>query len=286
MRALRRSKLFVPGNKPELMRKALRSQADSLSLDLEDAVPLAQKAHARAEVRAFLDDADCRDREIVVRVNSRDSGLLLADLMSTAPAQPNVVNIPKVESARDLQFADDVLTHLEHEYEIAPGSIRLMPTFESARGIRLAVEICQSSPRVVALQFGMGDLKASTGTASRPDILRSIRLQLVLAAAECGIDALDSAYPDFSDSAGFAADCAEARALGFRGKSCIHPSQVAMCNSSFLPSTDEIEDARALIQAYEEARSAGTGAINFKGRLVDEAHWLDARRLLACLAPH
>jgi citrate lyase subunit beta/citryl-CoA lyase len=247
MRALRRSKLFVPGNKPELMRKALRSQADSLSLDLEDAVPLTQKAHARTEVRAFLDDADCRDREIVVRVNSRDSGLLLSDLLSLAPARPDVVNIPKVESARDLQFADDVLTHLEHEHEIPPGSIRLMPTFESARGIRLAVEICQSSPRVVALQFGMGDLKASTGIASRPDILRSIRLQLVLAAAECGIDALDSAYPDFSDAAGFAADCAEARALGFRGKSCIHPSQVATCNSSFLPSADEIEDAQALI---------------------------------------
>jgi citrate lyase subunit beta/citryl-CoA lyase len=213
-------------------------------------------------VAAFLADPACRDREIVVRVNSRDSGLLLADLLAIGPGRPDIVNVPKVESVRDLQFADDVLSHLEQEHQIPARSIRLMPTLESARGVRLATELCQASDRVVALQFGMGDLKASTGITSRPDVLRSIRLQLVLAAAECGIDALDSAYPDFSDSAGFSHDCNEARALVFRGKSCIHPAQVEACNACFLPSANEVEEARALIQAYEEARSAGTGAIN------------------------
>jgi citrate lyase subunit beta/citryl-CoA lyase len=113
MAALRRSKLFVPGNRPELMRKALRTAADTLSLDLEDAVPLAQKPQARDDVAAFLRDPACRDREIIVRVNSRDSGLLLADLLAVAPARPDIINVPKVESMRDLQFADDVLNHVE-----------------------------------------------------------------------------------------------------------------------------------------------------------------------------
>lgn len=266
------------------MRKALRTAADTLSLDLEDAVPVAQKPYARAEVATFLQDPACRDREIIVRVNSRDSGLLLADLLAVAPARPDMINVPKVESVRDLQFADDVLTHVEREHGIAPGSIRLMPTLESARGIRLAVELCQASPRVTALQFGMGDLRASTGISTSAECLRPIRVQLLLAAAECGIDAFDTAYPDFSDSAGFERDCQEARALGFTGKSCIHPSQVAACNHVFAPSAHELEEARALITAYEAARAAGSGAIQFRGRLVDEAHWVDARRLLKATA--
>jgi citrate lyase subunit beta/citryl-CoA lyase len=266
------------------MRKALRSATDTLCLDLEDAVPVAQKSEARVQVVTFLQDASCRDREVIVRVNSRDSGLLLADLLATAPARPDMINVPKVESVRDLQFADDVLAHIEHEHGIPPGSIRLMPTLESARGIRLAVDLCQASPRVAALQFGMGDLRASTGIDTSSDCLRPIRVQLVLAAAECGIDAFDTAFPDFSDADGFARDCQEARALGFAGKSCIHPSQVEACNHAFAPREHEIEEARALVAAYEQARAGGSGAIRFRGRLVDEAHWVDARRLLKTFA--
>jgi citrate lyase subunit beta/citryl-CoA lyase len=281
MRRLRRSKLFVPGNRPEIMRKAAQTEADMLSLDLEDAVPAAQKPQARADVAAFLADRAQRGQEIVVRINARDTGLMVADLLAIGAARPDLINVPKVEDERDLHLADDLLAHIEAEHGWPIGGIGLMPTLESPRGIRHAAQLCGACPRVVAVQFGMGDLRARTGMSTAIEHLRPVRAQIMLAAAEAGIDALDGAYPDIADLAGFMADAAEANSLGFRGKSCIHPSQIKACNSAFGPTAAEIEDARALLQAFDEAQARGVGAIRFRGRLVDEVHRIDAHRLLA-----
>jgi citrate lyase subunit beta/citryl-CoA lyase len=280
IRRLRRSKLFVPGNRPEIMRKAAQTQADMLSLDLEDAVPPAQKVQARADVAAFVADPAHRAKEIVVRINARDTGLMVADLLAIGAARPHLINVPKVEDERDLHLADDLLAHIEAEHGWPIGGIGLMPTLESPRGIRRAAQLCGTCPRVVAVQFGMGDLRARTGMSTAIEHLRPVRAQIMLAAAEAGIDALDGAYPDITDLAGFMADATEANSLGFRGKSCIHPSQIEACNSAFGPSEAEIEDARALLLAFDEAQSRGVGAIRFRGRLVDEVHRIDAHRLL------
>ena len=280
MRGLRRSKLFVPGNRPDLMVKAERGAADALSFDLEDAVPEAEKAAARQATAEFLGRACGSDKTMVVRVNALDTGLMIEDILAVTGPGLDIVNVPKCDAPRDLHVADEVLRHAERARGLESGSIKLMPTLETPAGIRRAHEIATASPRTVALQLGLGDLKATTGIVAETARLNAVRTLVVLAAAEAGIAAFDSAHPDIADIAGFEADAKEARALGFRGKSCIHPSQVEPCNRIFAPGEAEIEEARALLAAYEDAKANGIGAIKFRGRLVDSAHAVDARELL------
>lgn len=280
MRSLRRSKLFVPGNRPDLMVKAEQSAADALSFDLEDAVPEAEKASARHATTQFLAQGRQSTKEMIVRVNAFDSGLMIEDILAVTVVGLDVVNVPKCDSPRDLYVADAVLRHAERSRGLAPGSVKLMPTLETPAGIRRAYEIAITTSRTIALQLGLGDLKAATGIVPQVARLNAVRTLVVLAAADAGVDAMDSAYPDFNDCTGFEADAGEARLLGFRGKSCIHPSQIESCNRIFAPSESELEEARALLAAYEEAKARGVGAISFRGRLVDSAHASEARKLL------
>ena len=280
MRRLRRSKLFVPGNRPDLMVKAEQSAADALSLDLEDAVPEAEKASARHTTAEFLARGRLTSKEMIVRVNALDSGLMIEDILAVTVPGLDVVNVPKCDSPRDLHVADEVLRHTERSRGLAPGTVKLVPTVETPAGIRRAYEIATASSRTVALQLGLGDLRATTGIVPQVARLNAVRTLVILAAADAGVDALDSAFPDFTDTAGFESDAGEARLLGFHGKSCIHPSQIEPCNRIFAPSESEIEEARALLTAYEEAKARGVGAINFRGRLVDSAHAIEARKLL------
>ena len=279
-----RSKLFVPGNRPDLMTKAAAGPADALSLDLEDAVPDAEKVAARSTVAQFLASRGAARgqgaRTAIVRVNGRASGLMVADILAVAGAGLDIVNVPKCEDPRDLHVADALLDHVERERGLASGAIRLMPTIETPAGLRRAHEIATASPRNVALQLGLGDLKAATGLRPQTARLGPVRTMLVLAAAEAGLLAFDSAYVDIADSAGFEADAREARALGFAGKSCIHPRQVAPCNAAFGPDAEEIDEARALIAASRAAAADGRGAITFRGRLVDAVHAQEAAALL------
>ena len=276
---LPRSKLFVPGNRPERMRKALGIAADALSLDLEDAVPDAEKAAARTMVASFLREQSdgSRSQQVWVRVNSRDSGELVADLLALGGLAIDVVNVPKAEQPRDVHLVEDLLAHLE------PGDaqIRIVPTIETAAGLRNALDIARASPRVVALQLGAGDLRKSTGIRATVEGLRTIRVMLSLAAAEAGVHALDSAYVDIADADGFEADAQDARSLGFRGKSCIHPTQVDAANRIFAPTDQEVAEARAIVEAFDAAVAKGIGAFQVHGRLVDGPIVDDARRTLA-----
>lgn len=243
-----RSKLFVPGNRPELMREAAGLEADALSFDLEDAVPAAEKAAARAALRAFLQERPLRSPgpQVWVRVNGRDSGELVADVLALAGLAVDVVNVPKAEHPRDVHLVEDLVAHLAREdrERIAEdtgirgggrrrGAFAIVPTIESPAGLRNALAIARASPRVIALQLGAGDLRKSTGIQATVEGLRTVRVMLILAAAEAGVAALDSAYGDIADMAGFEADAMDARSLGFRGKSCMHPSQVPAANRIF-----------------------------------------------------
>jgi citrate lyase subunit beta/citryl-CoA lyase len=277
---LRRSKLFVPGNRSELFAKALAGPADAISVDLEDAVPESGKSRAREVVAEFLRACPAGGKEWIVRVNSLETGLMIEDILALACVRLNVINVPKVEDPRDLHVADEVLRHVERQLGLEPGRIGLIPTLESPAGLRRAHEIATASARVVALQLGTGDLKAATGLVPETARLNAVRTTLVLAAAEAGVDALDSAFVNIADLPAFERDAAEARALGFAGKSCIHPSQIEACNRIFAPTEAELDDARLLLRAYEEARGRGLGAIAHRGTLVDHVHALEARRLL------
>ena len=279
MRRLRRSKLFVPGNRADFMAKAMDSAADALSLDLEDAVAPAEKQAARQAVERFLASAEPK-KELIVRVNALSTGLLFDDVIAVAGANLHVVNVPKVESPRDLHVVDELLGWLERSRGLEPGRIRVMPTLESPAGLRRAFEIATATPRVVALQFGAGDLKASAGIEPSTERLRSVRLMVVLAAAEAGVEALDSAFTDIRDLAAFETDAVESRRLGFHGKSCIHPSQIDAANRAFAPSATEIAEAKSLLAAYDDAVKRGLGAIQHEGKLVDAPFADIARRLL------
>ena len=271
----------MPGNRPDLMEKAVGSGADSLSFDLEDAVPEAEKSSAREKTAAFLTaHASKSGKNMVVRVNALETGLMIADILAVTSRELHTVNVPKCESPRDLHVADAVLAHLEREQGLTPGAIGLMATIETPAGLRNAYSIASTCPRVNAIQLGLGDLKAATGI--RPDTRRigPVRTMMILAAAEAGVDALDSAFVNVSDSAGFEADATEARNLGFAGKSCIHPSQVEPCNRIFAPTEADFEEARALIKAYDDAKRKGIGAVLFRGQLVDSVHAAEARRFL------
>ena len=276
---LPRSKLFIPGNRPERMRKAAELPADALSLDLEDAVPPAEKAAARLAVVAFLRERPL-SRQVWVRINSRDSGELVADVLALSGLAVDVINVPKAEHPRDVHLVDDLVAHLEHTAGRS-GGFAIVPTIETAMGLRNALAIAQASPRVVALQLGSGDLRKSTGILATTDGLRPVRVMLSLAAAEAGIRALDSAYTDIANEAGFEADARDARALGFQGKSCIHPSQVAAANRVFSPTSEEVAEARAIVEAYDAAAAKGIGAIQVAGKLVDGPLVDDARRVVA-----
>ncbi len=275
---LPRSKLFVPGNRGERMLRATGLAADALSLDLEDAVPPAEKAAARRMVTDFL-KATRPTQQVWIRVNGRDSGELVADVLALAGLPIDVVNVPKAEDPRDVHLVCDLIAHLERSGGRA-GAFAIVPTIETATGLRNALAIARASPRVIALQLGVGDLRKSTGIHATVEGLRTVRVMLSLAAAEAGIGAMDSAYTDIANPGGFEADASDARTLGFVGKSCIHPSQVDLANRVFSPSAQEIASARAIVEAFDIALAKGIGAIQVDGKLVDGPIVDDARRVL------
>lgn len=268
MRRLRRSKLFVPGSRPELFDKAFASAADAVSFDLEDAVAADRKAEARSLVARALAEFATSPKERVVRVNPLASGWMIEDLLAVAGPGLDVVNVPKVESPRDLHVAEAVLDHVERRLGL-DRPIGLMPTIETPAGLRQAHAIASASPRVVALQLGTGDLASATGLRAETGNLVAVRTMLLLAAAEAGVDALDSAFTGIADLPGYEADARMSRGLGFRGKSCIHPTQVPIANRVFQPTARELAEARALVDAYDAAVRAGIGAFTHAGRLVD-----------------
>jgi citrate lyase subunit beta/citryl-CoA lyase len=280
---LHRSKLFVPGNRPELFQKALISGADTISIDLEDAVPAGETATARRIVAEFLDDLKPGSMppgvEIGVRLNGRDSGNMVEDILATVRPGLHWVNVPKVEDPVDILLCADLLDHMERQYDFAQ-QIAILATIETPRGVRRVAEIAAAHPRLTGLQFGVGDYGIAMGITPSPTRLMPAWMAVVGAAREAGIAAYDSAFMDIDDMAGFEAWCREAKACGFAGKSCIHPKQVAQCNASFSPSVEELEEARAIVAAYDDAVAKGLGALTFRGKLVDYPFAEDARRMV------
>jgi citrate lyase subunit beta/citryl-CoA lyase len=230
-------------------------------------------------VVAFLEEASLR-QQIWVRINARDSGELVADLLALAGVAVDVINVPKAEHPRDVHLVHDLIDHLER-LPGHRGAFAIVPTIETAAGLRNALAIAQASPRVIALQLGSGDLRKSTGILATIEGLRPVRVMLSLAAAEAGVGVMDSAYTDIANPTGFEAEARDARSLGFKGKSCIHPSQVAAANAIFLPTEAEVAEARAIVAAFDAALAKGIGAIQVGGKLVDGPIVDDARRVLA-----
>jgi citrate lyase subunit beta/citryl-CoA lyase len=277
-----RSKLFVPGSRPELFPKAAASTADALSFDLEDAVAKDRKAEARAAVGAFLRRRPTDDGKlVVVRSNGLSSGLFEDDLKVIVGSGLDVLNLPMVESGEEVREAAGVLARLEQAAGVER-PIGILANIETPKGLRLAAEIATADPRVVGLQIGYADLFEPCGiNRSDPGALNYVRVAIRLAAAEAKVPAYDGAYAVVAKPERYREECEEARNLGFAGKSCIHPTQVPIANECFMPRPAEIEKARRILSAAEDAAAKGIGAFVVDGQMIDEPFLVSARAIVA-----
>jgi citrate lyase subunit beta/citryl-CoA lyase len=277
----RRSALFMPASNARAMEKARELEADVVIFDLEDAVAPDAKAEARRLAVAALAAGGYGRRERVVRVNALATPWGADDVAALAGAGADALLLPKVESAAD---ARAVLAALAAAG--APAALPIWCMLETPRGILGADAIAGADPRVGALVMGTSDLTKdlhARHTPGREPLLTSLGLG-VLAARAHGLTALDGVHLDLADDAGFEAACRQARDLGFDGKTLIHPKQLAAANAIFAPSPEEVEWARRVIAAHAEAERAGRGVVLLDGRLIENLHVEEARRISSLAA--
>ncbi|MFD2248739.1 citrate lyase subunit beta/citryl-CoA lyase [Pseudochelatococcus lubricantis] len=277
----RRSLLFVPASNVRALEKARGLPSDAVIIDLEDAVAPAAKEAAREQARAAIAQG-LGGREVALRVNGADTPWGADDLALAASVAPDAVLVPKAASAeavRDIGRRLDALG--------APARVQVWAMIETARAVldadAMARTALEPASRLALFVIGANDLARETGVrvrAGRAALLPWLQ-QVLLAARASGLAAIDSVYNDFSDTAGFAAECAQGRDLGFDGKSLIHPAQIAAANAAFGPGADDIAEARALIAAFTAPENAGKGAVSFEGRMIEDLHVAIARRTLA-----
>jgi len=266
-----RSKLFVPGSRPELFAKALASEADAISFDLEDAVAEGRKAEARMLVAGFLrsDAARGSGKQLVVRVNAPGTPHFEADIRAVAVPGLGLLNLPKCESAESVRAAATALAAAEAANGVTQPA-RILATIESPRGLRFAAAIAASDPRIAGLQIGYLDLFEPLGIDRRDGAaVYAVMFAVRMAAGEAGVFACDGAFADIRDEQGFRAEAGMARRLGYCGKSCIHPGQVALANEVFRPSAAEIERALRVLAAAGQAGRQGQGAFTLDGEMID-----------------
>lgn len=266
-----RTKLFVPGSRPELFAKALASEADALSFDLEDAVDEKKKDVARKEVAAFLRSLPAqRDKTIIVRVNGVDSPHFEADIAAIRGPGLDLVNLPMIESAEDVRRSAAVTRDLP-----------LMANIETPKALRNAAEIAGAHPTVKGLQLGFGDLLEPLGIDRYdPNVILHFQLAVRLAAGEAGVFAYDSAMANVKDTDFLRQEAKTARRLGFLGKSAIHPSQVAIINEVFRPTEAEIAHSLRVVESAKENVANGVGAWMVDGKMIDAPFVVRAEDIL------
>lgn len=270
MGALRRTMLFIPGNNPGMIQNAGVLGADSIILDLEDAVSLSEKDSARVLVGKAIRTVDFGDSEIVVRINPLNTVFGPLDLEAMAAVKPHAILVPKADEAQ-IRQASDTLDILERKAGIPAGSIKLIPLIESAYGIEKVYEIIQSSPRNVAILFGGEDYTADMGvrrTFGGEEILYA-RNRVAIACKALGVDAIDTPFTDVDHFEGLREDTLKARNLGFTGKAAINPRQVDAIHLAFAPEPSEIRHAVRVLEAMEMAEREGKGVFSLDGKMVD-----------------
>jgi len=280
LRAMR-SKLFIPGSRPELFDKAVAGPADALCLDLEDSVVPERKDEARAHLPLFVQAAarSGTNKICMVRINALHTPQAARDMVAAAVQGIHYIAAPKVETAEQVRALGGMLERAAADNAVR-SSIGLVVTVETPRALRDALALATAHPLVRGLQLGLGDLFEPHGIARTAHALGAAMWALRLAAAEAGVFAYDSAYPGIADTGGFRAEAALARDLGFMGKSCIHPSQVAIANEVFSASDSQIAAARRVVLAADQAEASGLGAFTVDGSMVDGPFLQSARALL------
>lgn len=282
-----RSLLYVPGNNMRLITKAASLAADAIILDLEDAVPLADKETARVMIRDSVRAIKAGGHGVFVRVNSLATGLTEKDLEYVVVDGLDGVMLAKTEAGPDMTELDRWIGKREAAAGMAPGSVKMMPLVESAKGVIKAYEIASASSRIAAVAFGAGDYCRDMGrsvsqlTAEETELLYA-RSQLSNASRAAGVQALDTPFlGSLTDREGFMRESRLAVQLGFKGKQMIHPAQIEFINTTFSPPEDEVKYAGRLVAAFEKAQSGGAGAISFEGKMIDLMSYRQAKELLS-----
>ena len=277
-----RSMLFTPGNRLDLVAKALASGTDAVIVDLEDAVPAESKSAARAN----LANLGVTDVPIFVRVNAGDTEHLWPDVVAAGRAQVAGIVLPKADDPQLLRRIDGALAALEVESGRVVGSTALVPLIESSLGVIRASELLASSPRIQSVLFGsgeQGDLVVDLGCEWTPDGtgLLAARSLVLLAARAVGIEApMDAVFMDFKNLDALRVECELARRVGYVGKVAIHPAQIAVIHDVFTPSAEEVAYQRHLLDLFDKALEAGSASISVDGRMVDYAVARRARSVL------
>jgi citrate lyase subunit beta/citryl-CoA lyase len=276
-----RSLLYVPAHVERFVAKAHERGADCIQLDLEDSVPDAEKARARACIAEAAPRVRRGGADVLVRIN-RALGLAVRDIEAAVGPHVDGLVIPKVDSAAHLRMLEEVIAEVEVQRGLPLGHTRLVPLVESAAAWPRLGEIALASPRIVALNMGAEDLALDCGMVPDAETLLLPKQQLVFAAAAAGVLALGviGSTTDFDDEAAFRVNVRRSRRFGFSGASCIHPLQVPILNELFSPSPEEVEQAGLIVAALEQAERAGHGAAALHGRMIDAPIAARARRVM------
>lgn len=264
----RRTRLYLPGNQPKFMLNAGIHKPDAVILDLEDSVAPAEKEATRFVVRNALRSVDFFGAERMVRINQGEPGL--KDLVFVVPHNVHLILVPKAESPEQVREIDERMSKICGECG-REEPVYLMPIIESARGVMKALEIAEASENCVALAIGLEDYTADIGTQRTEEGRESFlaRSTIVNAARAAGIQAIDSVFSDVRDSEGLKTFVKDSKSLGFDGVGCIHPRQIAIIHDVFTPTEEEIERAKEIVLAYEEAEKRGLAVVALGSKMID-----------------
>ncbi|WP_428866936.1 HpcH/HpaI aldolase/citrate lyase family protein [Clostridium sediminicola] len=270
MKKFRRTMLFMPGNNPGMLQSATVFGADSIILDLEDAVSISEKDSARILVRDAIKNLDYSSVEVIVRINAITTEFALEDIDVIGKVKPDGLMIPKA-TEKDMEMVDAILTSIEEKKCFPKNCIKLIPIVESAYGLENVYKIIKSSKRTVAVLLGGEDLTADMGikrTKEGNEIFYA-RNKVAVACKASRVDCVDTPFTDVNDKEGLIKDTILAKSLGVTGKAAINPRQVNDINEVFAPSIEEIRYAKRVLKGVEEAEKEGKGVFAIDGKMVD-----------------
>jgi citrate lyase subunit beta/citryl-CoA lyase len=288
-KGLRRSKLIVPADNWDLIVKSRRSSADIVHIDLEDGVAPQFKETARANARRALAELDWGKQEVWIRIDHCSVAGVQADLEAVVPGHPHLIYMAKTQTPDDMVRLDDLVSRLEVASNIPAGSIEIGAVIERIRALHNVEAIAAATPRMGAIVFGVADMANEFGY--RQSLLPGedyetlyVRSRMILAAKLAGIDVIDAPFPIFKDMEGSETDARFSARLGFTGKSAISPRQLEGIHRAFNPTDKELNWARKVMEAAENARTNGVAIAIVDGEMVDKPHFVKAERLLARMA--
>ena len=280
---LLRSLIFVPGNRANMLERALNFDADIIMVDLEDSVPPGEKVAARAVAAEWIPRLHQTGQRVMARVNSLDTGLIRDEMAALISPHLYGVSVGKTESASDLREIEGIISPLEIGANLEAGHVSLIPWIESAKAIVNVNEIATALVRTVAIAFGAEDYTNDMGIQRTDDgeEVYHARSTVAIAARAAGIASLDSPYVAFRNPDGLKKDAGVARQMGYTGKFAIHPAQVETINEVFSPNPEDVAYARRVMEAWQEAEANGRGSLSLDDKMVDVPVVKRAQNLLA-----